>query len=283
MLLITFASDIDESADALKKIYGILLLVLLVCVACEFKLRPNEDDDQSPLIEVRRFDRLEYRYLTTADFSALQEMNMEYPMETRMLFEDILRLGSVKDPEIHSKFLKLYQDPKLQTLLSDVESEYANIEDLDKDFNNAFTRLKKWLPDMEIPEIYAQISALDQSVIIGNHSLGISLDKYMGKDYPLYQEYYTDAQCMQMTREMILPDALSFYLVSQYPLKDFEGRPQLERDLHMGKIQWVVNQALGRQVFRSKYVMAVERFMKSGRHVSYDELLKMADFSGFKI
>jgi hypothetical protein len=124
---------------------------------------------------------------------------------------------------------------------------------------------------------------LDQSVIIGNHSLGISLDKYMGKDYPLYQEYYSDAQCMQMTREMILPDALSFYLVSQYPLKDFEGRPQLERDLHMGKIQWVVNQALGRQVFRSKYVMAVERFMKSGRHVSYDELLKMADFSGFKI
>ena len=179
--------------------------------------------------------------------------------------------------------MKLYQDPKLQTLLSDVESEYANIDDLDKDFNNAFTRLKKWLPDMEIPEIYAQISALDQSVIIGNQSLGISLDKYMGKDYPLYQEYYSDAQCTQMTREMILPDALSFYLVSQYPLKDFETRPQLERDLHMGKIQWVVNQALGRQVFRSKYVMAVDRFMKSGRHVSYDELLKMADFSGFKL
>lgn len=256
---------------------------MFVCVACEFRLRPNEEDSQTPLLEVKRLDRLEYRYLTTADFSALQEMNTEYPMEMRTLIEDVLRLGEVRDPEIHSKFLKLYQDPKLQTLLSDVESEYANIDDLNREFNSAFTRLKKWLPDIVVPVIYAQISALDQSIIIGDQSLGISLDKYMGKDYPLYKEFYEDAQCVQMTRRMILPDALSFYLVSQYPLRDIESRPQLERDLHMGKVQWVVNQALGRQEFRSKYVTAVENFMNSDRHVSYEELLKMAEFSDFKV
>ena len=42
-----------------------------------------DDDENAPLVKVERYDRLEYRYLTTADYSALQEMNTEYHMETR--------------------------------------------------------------------------------------------------------------------------------------------------------------------------------------------------------
>ena len=36
-------------------------------------------------------DILEYRYLTTGDFSALQSMNTEYPIETRTLIEDVIK------------------------------------------------------------------------------------------------------------------------------------------------------------------------------------------------
>ena len=49
---------------------------MLLCVACEMKLKSN--DDAQDKIEVVRYDRLQSRYLTTGDFSALQEMNTEY-------------------------------------------------------------------------------------------------------------------------------------------------------------------------------------------------------------
>ncbi|MBO4660951.1 MAG: gliding motility protein GldB [Prevotella sp.] len=260
----------------MRKVYSILLLSLMLCVACQMKLRSSDEDPQSPLMEIVRYDRLEYRYLTTGDFSALQEMNTEYPIETRTLIEDVLKLGTATDPEINTKLLKFYQDTTLQALIADAETEYANMEDLNRDLNSAFTRLKRWFPDLEIPQVYSQISALDQSIVVGNEVIGISLDKYLGEDYPLYRQFYSKQQRKQMTRNMIVPDALTFYLISVFPISDFDNRPQEERDLHVGKLQWIVNQALERRAFRSPIVIKIDNFMRRNPQ-SYDQLLLTVD------
>lgn len=111
-------------------------------------------------------------------------MNTDFPMETRTLLEDVLRIGEVNDPQINHKFLAFYQDSTLQTILSDAEAQYANMDDINKLLNSSFDRLKVYIPTLPIPQIYAQIGALDQSIVIGNQTIGISLDKYLGKDYP---------------------------------------------------------------------------------------------------
>lgn len=265
-----------------KKIYYFLLLTMILCMACEFKLRPNEDDDPNAQIEVQRYDRLESRYLTTGDFSALQQMNTEYPIETRTLIEKILQIGSVDDPEIHNKFLRFYQDSTLQMLVADVEAEYANMDDINKSLNDSFDKLKKWLPNMPVPTFYTQIGALDQSIIVGDKSVGICLDKYMGKNYPIYKKYYTPVQLESMGRNFIVPDCLSFYLLSINPLENFDSRSQLEKDLHMGKVMWVVNKTLGKQFFRTKFVSMVDSYMKRHKNMTVALLLSDDDYSDFK-
>ena len=145
--------------------YIVILAIVLLSSACEFKFKPNEEGEAVPL-SVQRYDRLESRYLTTGDFSALQ-----------------------------------------------------------------------------------QIGALDQSIVVGEHSVGISLDKYMGENYPLYKKFYTPQQRSTMSRQYIVPDCLTFYLLSIYPMDQFDTRPQLDRDLHMGKIMWAVNKAMGKEIF----------------------------------
>ena len=40
-----------------------------------------------------------------------------------------------------------------------------------------------------MPEVYTQVGAFDQSIIVANDMLGISLDKYLGADYPLYRKF----------------------------------------------------------------------------------------------
>lgn len=245
---------------------------MLVCVACEFKLKPTNFD--STKVEVQRYDRLESRYLTTGDFSALQQMNTDYPIETRTLLEKILQLGQVNDPNISNKFLMFYQDSTLQCLLSDAQAKYANIDDINSQLTCAFAKLTEWLPDLKKPEIYAQITALDQSVIVGDNIIGISLDKYMGEDYPLYKKYYSASQRKTMTRSYIVPDCLCFYLLSQYPMKGFERRSQEERDCHMGKIMWVVNKSLGRQAFDTPFINKVAKYMKANKKITVKELLE---------
>ena len=262
----------------MRKAYYILLVLMILTISCEFHLRPSDSYGEKSELEISRYDRLESTYLTTGDFSALQQMNTGYPMETRTLIEDVLKLGEVNDPEINSKFLNFYQDTILQSIVSDVEVEYANMDDVNKNMSEAFSKLNKLIPDFPMPHIYAQIGALDQSVVVGNHSIGISLDKYLGEKYPLYKKFYSVDQRKMMNRQSIVPDCLNFYILSLYPLKNFETSSQLERDMHIGKIQWVANHVMKKKVFNNDYVKIVSYYMKN-TDTSIAELLKDNNYS----
>lgn len=252
---------------------------MLGCIGCEWQLRFDETE-----IAVERYDRVQSLYLTTSDFSALQQMNTEYPMQTRTLIEDVLRIGKVDDPQINTKFLRFYQDSTLQMLINEAEQQYANIDDINEDLNKAFQYLKGEIPGIEIPEIYAQIGSLDQSVIVGNGMIGICLDKYLGTEYELYlkPEYgYSLEQRKMMQRKYIVPDCVGFYLLSLYPMPFDKPISQAERDIHMGRIQWVVNKAIGHEFFNSNYVHKVDHFMSRNKNVNIEYLLSSSKYSDF--
>ena len=260
----------------MRRIYILLLAVMLVCIGCEWRLTAS-DDKQEVRVAVERYDRIQSLYLTTGDFSALQQMNTVYPQQTRTLIEDVLKIGHVNDSEINLKFLAFYQDSTLQTLLAEAEQQYANMDDINQELTDAFARLQEMIPGIEVPLIYAQIGSLDQSVIVGNGLLGISLDKYLGKDYPLYlrEDYgYTEEQRQVMTRQNIVPDCIGFYLLSLFPMPSEYAQSQLGRDMHIGKVQWVVNQAMNETVFNTLYTRNVGHYMKSHPDVTTTELLQ---------
>ena len=265
-----------EFLKLMNKSGWLLLVASFLLSACELRLKPFEEESEHRM-EVFRYDRLESQSRPTGDFSALQQMSTEYPMETRTLIEDILHIGEVNDPQINKKFLTFFQDSTLQMIVSDAESQYANMDDINQQLNKAFFNLKGRLPDMPLPQVYAQIGALDQSIVIGNQSIGISLDKYLGEDYPLYKKFYSASQLKAMSRRYIVPDCLGFYLLSLYPMPDFEQRSQIDRDLHIGKIMWVCNQALEYKFFRSKYINMVDNYMKRNKNLTLDSLLRNND------
>lgn len=263
----------------IKKKHFIFLLIIAICISCEYRLQPSDEGDDS--IKIVRYDRIQYHYLTTGDFSALQQMEMDYPMETRTLIEKMLELGYMNHPDINKKFLIYFQDSTLQSLMSDVQAEFANVDDLNKEFNVVFDELCKMIPELLKPKVYTQVGALTQSIIIGDQTIGISLDKYMGEDYPLYERYYSKEQRKMMSREYIVPDGLSFYLLSLYPAKGYEIRSQTERDLHVGAIMWVCNKALRRKFFKTRFVDIIEQYMRKHKNVTPIELLDIDDYSVF--
>jgi len=268
----------------LKKLYSIILCLLVISFldSCDWKFKITGEEDDPDRIEIQRYDRLESRYLATGDFSALQQMNTTYPVETRTLVEDVLQLGAVTDSHINNKFLSFFQDSTLQNIISDAEAQYANMDDLNDMLTASFIKLKKLLPNIQYPVIYTQIGALDQSIIVGDKLIGISLDKYLGKDYPVYQRFYSEQQRESMERKYIVPDCLTFYLLSLYPMKDHDQQSQLNRDLHIAKVMWTVNQVLPHPMFKSKYVSMVNHYMKHHKDVTVDQLMNTTDYSQFK-
>lgn len=270
-------------SSQIHKIYFLLLAVLLGCISCEWQFRFSDDEDNRMAVE--RYDRVQSLYLTTGDFSALQQMNTVYPMQTRTLIEDVLRIGKVNDPEINTKFLRFYQDSTLQSLISEAEQQYANMDDINQELTTAFEYLRENIPGMEVPQVYAQIGSLDQSIIVGNNTIGICLDKYLGSKHPLYQNPvygYRQEQLKMMTRNYIVPDCVGFFLLSLYPMPLDKSMNQMERDIHIGKIQWVVNKALGRTVFHTVYTRLADRYMKNNANLTVDQMLRNNNYKDFQ-
>lgn len=264
------------------KIYGILVTLMLLCIGCQWQLKPNDADAEKQQTSLQRYDRIETLYLTTGDYAALQQMSTVFPTQTRMLIEDVLHLGQVNDRDINSKFLYYFQDSTLQAMLADVQQQFTEMDDINAELEASILRLKEMLPDLEIPLVYTQIGSFDESIVVGNNMLGISLDKYLGSDYPFYVTHYTEEQRKMMVRSMIVPDCLCFYILSIYPLPNYLERPQEERDLHMGKIQWIVNKATDRRVFKNDHVAMVADYMKKNPKVTMSELLSSTDSTIYK-
>lgn len=241
--------------------------------ACNEKHKTTSKN-QELIIEVIRYDRLQSRYLTTGDFSALQQMSTGFPMETRILIEDVLDIGQVNDVNINSKFLNFFQDTIAQSIISEAEAQYAKMEDINRDLSHAFQSLRNLFPNISIPKFYAQISALRQSIIVSDNTIGISIDKYLGEDYQLYKRYYKKEQRQQMNRWNIVPDCLSFYLISLFPLKNFEICDQQTRDLHIAKIHWVTNKVLAKQFYKDKDIYRVEKLMHDNHELSIEDMLR---------
>lgn len=223
----------------------ILLLLSLLFVSCRMSTgEAVKDPIEEEGISVVRYDKLLDEYVRFNSFSALQKMNIEYRRPTKLLIEDVLAIGQVNDDNILRKLRTYYSDTTLLRLITDVEARYPNLHEVEKGLTKGFRELQKEVPGLLVPTVYSQISALNESVIVTDSLLGISLDKYMGEDYPLYKRFYYGYQRRTMRPDRIVPDCFIFFLMSEYPFPMEYGRTLLDFMLHYGKINYVVKQIL---------------------------------------
>ena len=229
----------------------IFILVCLVALSsCQWDGKSSNATDLD--IRVARYDRLQFEYVTMNSLSALQKMNTDYPQVTKLLIEDVLAIGEVNDNRINDRMSEYYSDSTLLVLMQDAEEKFKDLGWVEEKLTKGFKRLKKEVPGLPVPHFYAQIAALNQSVVVGDSILGFSIDKYMGADYPLYKRFYYDYQCRSMEPERIVPDCFTFYLLSEYPLPWQPGRTLLDMIMHRGKINWVVAHILGYESFEKE-------------------------------
>ena len=259
----------------MRKLYYILFLVMFLCIGCEWHLK-SIDKDGATSFKVERYDIVESTYLTTGSFSALQEMKTSFPEETCMLIEDVLKIGAIDEPDINAKLYVYYKDSTLRNIISDVRKQFSNISDVEKDLDKSFIELKKHFPTIDIPRVYTQIGALNQSIIVSNGAICICLDKYLGASYPLYSKYYSDEQRSTMERRMIVPDCMLFYLLSCFPMPENQACTDSlseQQRMHVGKIKWVVNKLTGKKAFSDTFVAKVDAYMVKNKKATINNLL----------
>jgi hypothetical protein len=220
-----------------------IIISIFILASCNY-IGSKIDTTPKRAIKIARYDRLQYEYVATNSVSALQQMNTEYPQATKLLIEEVLSIGKVDDDQINNRMKDYLSDSTLLTLMADAEMTFKDMTPIERELNRGFKKLKKELPGIVIPKVYAQFSALNQSIVVGDSLLGFSIDKYMGTDYPLYKRFYNEDQCRSMCKERIAFDCLVFYLQSQYPISVNHKSTLLDEMLYKGKIYWIVSNIL---------------------------------------
>lgn len=224
---------------------AVQLGLLSFCItSCQFDRSLIKDEASNPH-RIVRYDRIVDDYVSTGNIALWQRMNTEFPRETRALIEDVLRLGRADQEGIEDSLRAFYNNSTLTKLRQDVALHFDDLAPYEKELKQAFSRLDGAQSSFVTPRIYTQNSAFNQSIVVGDSLIGISLDKYLGTNYPTYKKYFYENQRATMEPSRMVQECLFFYLAQQYPLsKNVKEYTLGNVMLHQGKLGWIVSQLI---------------------------------------
>ena len=131
-----------------------LLVILISMLFASCGISTGKGTEQKgEEISVLRYDKLLNEYVRSNSFSAMQKLTMDYRQPTKILIEDVLAIGTVKDDTIFQRLQKFYSDTTLVRLVSDVEAKFPNLDEVEKGLNKGFRKLKKEVPGTKVPSV----------------------------------------------------------------------------------------------------------------------------------
>ncbi len=218
-------------------------LLLYLIAGCFFGCQSGSEEENVS-VHIKRYDKVLASYILHHNPDALHQMEHTYPKETQTLVENVLSLGKMSSPHIGERIYQYYNNQRVRQTSQDVLQRFKNLDFVEDSLGKAFAKLKVLLPGFRVPVLYTQISALNQSIVVNDSLVGISLDKYLGENYPLYADYYYPNERQTMAPSRIVPDVLFFYLCSEYSM-NYDTSLFAEKMVNIGKIYWIVYKVIG--------------------------------------
>lgn len=141
---------------------------------------------------------------------------LEDSVFAELFSNQIMQIGSVGEARTDS-FLELFRlDSIMQTVYIDCQHLFPTMQVYEQQLAEAFHRLCHFVPDMPLPALSTHISGFNQSVVSAPSMLSVSLDKYLGSDYGMYQSLFYDYQRQRMRAAQLVPDCMNGWLRSEF-------------------------------------------------------------------
>lgn len=217
--------------------YGVCLLVLLL--SCR----------QNPLkVDVSEVEMdLQLKSLDSALFAAKDRLGEALPV-IRDEFADFLplftykmiQIGGPESPDYLSQFQSFLNDTLILELKNQVDMVFPK-EELADELTDAFRHYRYYFPERLVPDIYTCVSGFNQSVVLADSLIGISLDKYLGADCAYYPRLgIPQYKVRNMHPKKVVPDVMYAWAMSEWPFE--KNAPHLiDRMIYEGKLLYFLD------------------------------------------
>jgi hypothetical protein len=218
------------------------LLILFACNRNRLKVDISKIEKD---VEVVRFGQQLFEIPMQDTLAELKKLHDEYPDFFNLFTYKIINVGGIGDEYFTELMGEFLTDTMILNVKVDVEEEFSDFDEMKEQLITAFKYYQYHFPDKELPTIYTTVSGFNESVFTAEGIIGISLDKYLGRDYPYYKKLSNVPlyKIKNMHREKLPSDVAYAWGLTEFDDIE-ETTTVLDNIVHQGKLMYFVDALL---------------------------------------
>jgi gliding motility-associated lipoprotein GldB len=226
----------------MKQIVFILSLIVLMASCTRNPLKVNVSNVSIDL-KIRHLDSYLLKQNQGQMKAAIPVMKRWYGDFFDIFTYRMIAIGGAEQPNFPELLYSFVSDTLIRKLEVNVAQNVDTVQ-LRKELETAFKHYKYYFPEKEIPIVYTCISGFNQSVVISDKLIGVSLDKYMGAGSPFYKQLDLPAyRRKNMHPEKMVPDMMQAWADAEWPRPD-KDNSLLSQMIQQGKILYFMDAML---------------------------------------
>lgn len=198
-------------------------------------------------VRIIRFDK---------DFIHLDQNNIvqstrylykKYPDIISNYTNEILGIDAADTSKVANLFREFLTDSVFSSVNQKTLQVFDNVTPIEQNLSASFSILHSFFPEIKLPEVYFFVSGFNRSILVGENSIGVGVDLFLGSDYRRYQNFTYQYLIKNMTTQQITPVVMSAVLYNHFT---FGGNNErlLENMLYRGKIAFMLSKLMPKEL-----------------------------------
>jgi hypothetical protein len=212
---------------------GLFICLLISCTG------KKSGSSTAVSISLKRFEKDLFAISNYEMADSIPSLLKKYHRFLPLFGAQIIEIGHPQNPEFAERLLAFKSDFTIYRASKRVSEVFQDLTPVESELSAGFSKFHMAFPDRAIPDIITCISGFNQSIVIDDSLLVISLDKYLGSGESFYDLLYPPIPAYQ--RKVMFPgkipsDALYAWIVTEFSFNNakdnllanmiFEGRAQ---------------------------------------------------------
>lgn len=215
-----------------------LIIIFICCQSNPLKVDVSGIDLK---LNIQRLDRDIFNVTPDNKLITIPKLRHNYGSFFETYNENVIALGNPSD-SLYASYLNTFLTDSMRVMSKlKIDSVFSDLNGLEKKLEDGFRHYKYYFPGKTIPQLFTIISGFNQSVVITNEAIGISLDNYLGADCPFYKmlglpEYKRE----NMYSSKIPSDVLYNWALSEFAFDD-SGNNLISNMIYQGKLLYFLD------------------------------------------
>ena len=193
----------------------------VLLLSCQRNIQKTSLDGANVQLEIKRLDK----DLNIIGIDSLEKeigfLKEKYGDFFGLYCDNVLLIGEPGSANFAENLKLFLTDYTVFHALSKTMEKFGDFDDIGGEIENGFRHYKYFFPEKQIPAVYTIITGFNQSIVVDEGVLAISLDKYLGRDCEIYDRLMVSNYMRQnMHPRMIPSDCMKAWALTEYPNQD---------------------------------------------------------------